>query len=188
LGYAIKLLAIARRSADGIEARVHPTLIPADELLARVDGALNAVQVEGDLTGRVLFQGAGAGSLPTTSAIMADVLDAARSIALGSRPSPWRYTANMAVTPLADLVSRHYIRLEVSDAPGVLALIAKSFGDNGVSIASVIQKETEEDASAAELVIVTHAAREADMQTSMSQIEGLEGDVRKIGALIRVED
>lgn len=186
LGYAIKLLAIARRSADGIEARVHPTLIPADELLARVDGALNAVQVEGDLTGRVLFQGAGAGSLPTTSAIMADVLDAARSIALGSRPSPWRYTANMAVTPLADLVSRYYIRLEVNDAPGVLALIAKSFGDNGVSIASVIQKETDEAAQTAELVVMTHEAKESAVQKSLRAIEAL-SEVPQVGNVIRVE-
>src|SRR2546428_13688963 len=80
LGYAIKLLAIARRDEDGVQARVHPLLVPGEELLAKVDGVLNAVQVEGDLTGRVLFQGAGAGALPTTSAVMADVLDAARSI------------------------------------------------------------------------------------------------------------
>ena len=86
LGYAIKLLAIARRDKDTISARVHPALVPDQELLARVDGVLNAVQVEGDLTGRVLFQGAGAGSLPTTSAVMGDVLDAARSITQGGRP------------------------------------------------------------------------------------------------------
>jgi homoserine dehydrogenase len=152
-----------------------------------VDGALNAVQVEGDLTGRVLFQGAGAGSLPTTSAIMADVLDAARSIAIGSKPTPWRYTADMAVTPLADLVSRHYIRLEVADRPGVLALIAKSFGDHGVSIASVIQKETDEAAQTAELVIMTHAAKESAVQDSIRAIEAL-AEVPQVGNVIRVED
>jgi homoserine dehydrogenase len=186
LGYVIKLVAIARREERGIEARVHPALVAADELLARVDGVLNAVQVEGDLIGKVLFQGAGAGALPTTSAIMADVLDAARSIALDARPSPWRYTAGMTVLPMADLVSRHYIRLEVVDQPGVLALIARSFGDNGVSIASVLQKETDEAAQVAELVIMTHAAKESAFQAGIAQIESLE-EVPQIGTVLRVE-
>jgi homoserine dehydrogenase len=145
------------------------------------------VQVEGDLIGRVLFQGAGAGSLPTTSAIMADVLDAARSIVLGSRPSPWRYTADMPLRPMSDLVSRYYIRLEVADKPGVLAGIARAFGDNAVSIASVIQKETDEVAQEAELVVMTHAAREAAVQASISRIKKLP-DVRQVGSMLRVED
>ncbi|MEX0683300.1 MAG: homoserine dehydrogenase [Dehalococcoidia bacterium] len=187
LGYAIKLLAIGRRDDGGIQTRVHPALVPSDELLANVDGVLNAVQIEGDLIGRVLFQGAGAGSLPTTSAIMADVLDAARSIVLGSKPSPWRYTADIAMKPISELTSRYYIRVEVSDKPGVLAGIARAFGDNGVSIASVIQKETDDEAQAAELVIITHAAKEASVQRSISQVKGLEGEVRQVGAVIRVE-
>lgn len=187
LGYAIKLLAVAKRDSDGIQVRVHPALLPAEELLARVDGVLNAVQVEGDLAGRVLFQGAGAGSLPTTSAIMADVLDAARSIVQGSRPSPWRYTADIAVRSMSDLVSRHYIRVEVTDRPGVLAGIARCFGDNGVSIASVIQKETDEAAQSAEIVIMTHAAREAAVRASIGQIEKLE-DIRQVCNVVRVED
>lgn len=188
LGYAIKLLAIGRRDAEGIQVRVHPVLVPEEELLANVDGVLNAVQVEGDLIGRVLFQGAGAGSLPTTSAIMADVLDAARLIVRGKHPSPWRYTADIPMKPISELETRYYIRVEVTDKPGVLAGIARAFGDNNVSIASVIQKETDEAAAAAELVIVTHAAREAALQTSISQIEGLEGDVRRVGSVIRVEN
>jgi homoserine dehydrogenase len=188
LGYAIKLLAIGNRDDDGISVRVHPALVPQDELLANVDGVLNAVQVEGDLVGRVLFQGAGAGSQPTTSAIMADVLEAARSILLGSRPSPWRYTADIAMKTISELTTRYYIRVEVKDKPGVLAGIARAFGDNGVSIASVIQKETDDAAQTAELVIVTHAAREADVQASISQIEGLEGEVRQVGNVLRVED
>jgi homoserine dehydrogenase len=186
LGYSIKLLAIARRDSAGVEARVHPVLLPHDELLARVDGVLNAVQVEGDLTGRVLFQGAGAGSLPTTSAVMADVLDAARSIALASRPSPWRYTSDMPVLPMADLLTRYYIRIEVADKPGVLAGIARAFGDHGVSIASVLQKETDEAAQTAELVIMTHAARESAVNDSIFQIERLQ-DVGQVGNLLRVE-
>lgn len=189
LGYAIKLLAIARREENGIAARVNPVLIPTYELLARVDGVLNAVQVEGDLTGRVLFQGAGAGSLPTTSAVMADVLDAARSIELTwerGRPSPWRYTADMPVVPMSELISRYYIRIEVADKPGVLAVIARSFGDHGVSIASVIQKETDDAAQTAELVIMTHPARESAIQESISQIEQFP-DVVQVGNMLRVE-
>jgi homoserine dehydrogenase len=187
LGYAIKLLAIARKDNDGLEARVHPVLVPQGELLAKVDGALNAVQVEGDLTGRVLFQGAGAGSLPTTSAIMADVLDAARSIAQEGRPSRWRYTSDVRVKPMSDLLSRYYIRVEVADRPGVLAGIGGAFGDNGVSIASVIQKETDEEAQTAEIVIMTHAAREAAVLASLRQVEGLDV-VRQVGNFMRVED
>ena len=187
LGYVIKLLAVARRQEGALQVRVHPSLLPEAELLAKVDGVLNAVQVEGDLVGRVLFQGAGAGARPTSSAIMADVLDAARSIVRGSRPAPWRYTEDMAVQPMSELVSRYYIRMEVVDQPGVLAGIARCFGDNAVSIASVIQKETDEAAQTAELVIMTHAAREAAVQASIAQIQGLE-QVRQVGNLLRVED
>ncbi|HET9476525.1 MAG TPA: homoserine dehydrogenase [Dehalococcoidia bacterium] len=190
LGYAIKLLAIARRDAsasDGVQVRVHPALVPESELLAKVDGVLNAVQVDGDLTGRVLFQGAGAGSLPTTSAVMGDVLDAARSIAQDGRPFPWRYTSDIPVRPMAELSSRYYIRVEVADKPGVLAGIARIFGDHEVSIASVIQKETDETAQTAELVIVSHAARESSVQESLASIERL-NDVKQVANLIRVED
>jgi homoserine dehydrogenase len=187
LGYAIKLLAIARRDGNAIEARVNPALVAQGELLAKVDGVLNAVQVEGDLAGRVLFQGAGAGALPTSSAILADILDAAGSIAQGGRPPLWRYTSDISVKPMSELVSRYYIRVEVADRPGVLAGIGKAFGDNDVSIASVIQKETDEEAQTAEIVIMTHAAREASVQASMQQIEGLDV-VRQVGNFLRVED
>lgn len=187
LGYAIKLLAIARKEDSSAFVRVHPALLPEGELLAKVDGVLNAVQVEGDLTGRVLFQGAGAGSRPTASAIMADVLDAARAIVQGGRPFPWRYTADVTVKPMAELVTRYYIRLEVADRPGVLAGIARAFGDNQVSIASVIQKETDEAAQTAEIVIMTHAAREASVQASIAQIQRLQ-EVRQVGNFLRVED
>src|SRR6266542_578238 len=187
LGYAIKLLAIGRRVGNAIEARVNPALVPNGELLAKVDGVLNAVQVEGDLAGRVLFQGAGAGALPPSSAILADILDAAGSIAQGGRPSPWRYTSNIPVRPMSQLVSRYYIRVAVADRPGVLAGIGKGFGDNGVSIASVIQKETDEEAQTAEIVIMTHAAREASVQASIRQLESLDV-VRQVGNFLRVED
>ncbi len=186
LGYAIKLLAVARRDEGEVQVRVHPCLLAEDELLAKVDGVLNAVQVEGDLSGRVLFQGAGAGSLPTTSAVMSDVLDAASAIAQGGRPAPWRYTAEMIVKPMADLFTRYYIRMEVADRPGVLAGIARCFGDNQVSIASVIQKEADEAAQTAELVVMTHTAREAAVQAAIEQIQRL-AEVKQVGNFLRVE-
>jgi len=186
LGYAIKLLAVARREHSSVQVRVHATLVPEDELLAKVDGALNAVEIEGDLTGKVLFQGAGAGSLPTSSAVMADVLDAGRALVLGTRPFPWRYTADLAVRPLAQLVTRYYIRLEVADQPGVLAGIARAFGDHQVSIASVIQKETDEAAQTAELVIMTHQAQEEAVQATLAQVRELP-QVVSVGNFLRVD-
>ncbi|MCH7836178.1 MAG: homoserine dehydrogenase [Chloroflexi bacterium] len=186
LGYAIKLLAVARLEDSSLQVLVHPTLVPEDELLAKVDGVLNAVEIEGDLTGRVLFQGAGAGSLPTTSAVMADVLEAARALVLGGRPFPWRYTAEVAVRPLAELVTRYYIRLEVADRPSVLAGIARAFGDHQVSIASVIQKEADEAAQTAELVVMTHPAREEAVQATLVQVRDLP-DVVSVGNLLRVD-
>jgi len=186
LGYAIKLLAVARREDASMQVRVHATLVPEDELLAKVDGALNAVEIEGDLTGKVLFQGAGAGSLPTSSAVMADVLDAARAIVQGWRPFPWRYAADLAVRPLAQLVTRYYIRLEVADRPGVLAGIARAFGDHQVSIASVIQKETDEAAQTAELVIMTHQAQEEAVQATLAQVRELP-QVVSVGNFLRVD-
>ena len=187
LGYAVKLLAVARRASEkSVQVRVHPALVPDDEMLAKVDGVLNAVQVEGDLTGRVLFQGAGAGSLPTASAVMADVLDAARFVVLGSRPFPWRYTSDVAVEPMSELITRYYVRLEVADKPGVLAGIAGVFGENQVSIASVNQPQTDEEAQTAEIVIMTHSAREAAVQQSLEAIKGL-NDVRQVVNVIRVE-
>ncbi len=186
LGYAIKLLAVARREGSSVQARVHATLVPEEELLAKVDGPLNVVEIEGDLTGKVGFQGAGAGPLPTSSAVMADVLDAARAIVLGTRPFPWRYTADLPVRPLAQLVTRYYIRLEVADRPGVLAGIARAFGDHQVSIASVIQKETDEAAQTAELVIMTHQAQEEAVQATLAQARELP-QVVSVGNFLRVD-
>jgi homoserine dehydrogenase len=185
LGYAIKLLAMARREDSSIQLRVHATLVPEDELLAKVGGPINAVEIEGDLIGKVGFQGAGAGSLPTSSAVIADVLDAARALVLGTRPSPWRYTADLAVTPIGQLVTRYYIRLEVEDRPGVLAGIARAFGDHEVSIASVIQKERDQEAQTAELVIMTHQAQEEAVQATLAQVRELP-QVISVGNFLRV--
>lgn len=186
LGYAIKLLALAREEEAGIMARVHPALVPLDEPLAKVDGVLNAVQVEGDLSGRVLFQGRGAGSLPTTSAVIADVLDAAQSITGGWRQVHAGEEAPTAILPMSELRTRYYLRLTVADRPGVLAQIARVLGEMGISISSVIQKEADEDAQTAELVIMTHLAREASMQKATRLLGDLEA-VQVIGNFIRVE-
>jgi homoserine dehydrogenase len=175
LGYAIKLLAIGRRRGDQVELRVHPTLVPRDELLANVDGVLNAVQIEGDLMNRVLFQGPGAGSLPTTSAIVADALDAAVSISNRVYwPHSLRRETNLHAMPMDDVRSRWYLRMGVADQPGVLALIAGALGDAGISIASVIQKEAGDEGSA-EIVIMTHLAREADVHAAIAKMSRLPG-------------
>lgn len=187
LGYAIKLLALASRvGEDGIQARVHPVFLPADAPLAKVDGVLNAIQVEGDLIGRVNFQGPGAG-FPTTSAVIADVLDAAQSVVGGRRATYATEDASARIIPMAELVTRYYIRLTVIDQPGVLASIARLLGDARISIASVIQKETHEASNTAELVIMTHEAREASVQDALKAVADLP-EVQEIGNFIRVEE
>jgi len=188
LGYAIKLLAIARHHGDdGVEARVHPVLIPQGAPLAKVDGVLNAIEVEGDLVGRVAFQGPGAGASPTASAVLADVLDAAQALADGRLPLPWPRPAPVPLRPIERLSCRYYIRMEVADRPGVLAQIARCFGDHQVSIASVIQKETNEEAQTAEIVIMTHTAQEAAVRATIADVERLPV-VQEVGTFLRVED
>ncbi len=186
LGYAIKLLALAHRRDGGIQARVHPVLLPAEAPLAKVDGVLNAIQVEGDLIGRVNFQGPGAG-FPTTSAVIADVLDAAQSVVGGRRASHASEEAPARIIPMSELETRYYIRLTVIDQPGVLAQIATKLGDAEISIASVIQKEADAASKTAELVIMTHEAREASMQEALQAVENLTA-VQEIGNFIRVEE
>lgn len=187
LGYEIKLLALARQHDGGIQARVHPALVPLDTPLAKVDGVLNAVQVEGDLTGRVLFSGPGAGSFPTTSAVIADVIDAAQSILGGRREVHYKEDEGPPnVVPMEDVTTRYYIRLTVPDRPGVLAKITKVLGDAGISISSIIQKEQDADAGTAELVIMTHEALERAMQAALKDLEDLDA-VESIGNFIRVE-
>ncbi len=185
LGYAIKLLALARVEEDGIQARVHPALLPLEAPLAKVDGALNAVQLEGDLTGRVHFQGQGAGSFPTTSALIADILDAAQSIIGGRRQINAGVPEPREVTNMSSLITRYYIRLTVADRPGVLAQITTVLGEAEISIASVIQKEA--DAGTAELVIMTHEAREESMQRALAAVAELDV-VAEIGNFVRVEE
>ncbi|MDE3095138.1 MAG: homoserine dehydrogenase [Chloroflexota bacterium] len=184
LGYAIKLLAVARKDGDRVQLRVHPALVSQEELLARVDGALNAVQIEGDLMDRVLFQGPGAGSLPTTSAVVADALDAAVSISNQVYwPHSSRREAGLTVMPMDDVVTRYYLRIGAADRPGVLAQIARALADAEISIASVIQKEAAE--GGAEVVIMTHGAREASMRGALAAIAALDG-VGGVEQMLRV--
>ena len=186
LGYAIKLLAIGRKDGDAVQLRVHPTLVPNDQLLARVDGALNAVEIEGDLMSRVLFQGPGAGSLPTTSAVVADALDAAVSISNHVYwPHSQRREAGLRVMPMADVRSRYYLRIGVADKPGVLGRIAGVLGEREISIASVIQKEVDGQGTA-EIVIMTHDARESDLQQALQNIRGIAG-VARVEQVLRVK-
>jgi homoserine dehydrogenase len=186
LGYAIKLLAIGRKEGERVQLRVHPTLVPVDQLLASVDGALNAVEIEGDLMSRVLFQGPGAGSLPTTSSVVADALDAAVSISNRVYwPYSSRHEAGLSVMPIEDVRTRYYLRIGVADKPGVLARIAGVLSGREISIASVIQKEVDGQETA-EIVIMTHDAREADVQRALQDIRELDG-VAGVDQVLRVK-
>ena len=188
LGYAIKLLAIAGHADGTLQVRVHPSLIPRDNMLAKVDGVFNAIEVEGDLMGRVLFHGMGAGQQPTTSAVIGDVVEIARKLSSGSEPVlATKLRESLTVAPMSGLTSRYYLRLNVADRPGVLAQIARVLGDQNISIASVIQKDSDPSAQTAEIVVTTHPAREDAMQKSLDIMESLEG-VREINNLVRVED
>ena len=188
LGYEIKLLAIAKQADGAIEVRVHPAFIPAGFLLAKVDGVYNAVQVEGDLVGTLIFYGRGAGAQPTASAIIADVIAAGRVICSEGKGSVRpRQPQGMPIKPISNLETRYYLRMGIADRPGVLAQIAKVLGDHLISIASVIQKEADEATQTAEIVIMTHPAREQFMRQSVTQMEGLSA-VREICNLIRVEE
>jgi homoserine dehydrogenase len=188
LGYAIKLLAVGRREDHTVQVRVHPALIPFDSPLAKVDGVYNAVQMEGDLTGTVFFQGRGAGAMPTTSAVVADLLNVAHGIAQGAPERfVWREDPAAAIKPIDELRTRYYLRVQVADRAGVLAKITRILGeDHGISIASVIQKETNEADQTAELVFMTHEAREADMRAALGRMAGLDV-VTAIGTFLRVQ-
>jgi len=187
LGYAIKLLAIAKKDDGAIEVRVHPTFVPQDLLMAQVNGVFNAVQVEGDLVGRVIFYGQGAGPQPTSSAIVTDVINIAQDIKLGfSRRPKFELSKAKKMKPMADIYTRYYLRLSVADQPGVLAQIAKTLGDNNISILSAIQKEVNDQTQSAEIVLMTHYARESAMQAALKTLESSSA-VREVSNFIRVE-
>ena len=187
LGYAIKLLAVAARDGDSVQARVHPCFIAQDHILAKVDGAFNAVEVEGNLIDRVMFHGPGAGREPTTSAVIADLIEVARGICSGRPASePTGVNRPLAVADMSSLVDRYYLRLWVADRPGVLAQIARVLGDLDISIAEAQQKHSDPATRTAEIVITTHPARESAVQSSLTMLNGL--DVVETCNMIRIEE
>ncbi|MHB1020130.1 MAG: homoserine dehydrogenase [Coriobacteriia bacterium] len=185
-GYEIKLVAIGKRTPAGIDVRVQPTMIRASHPLAKVNGVYNAIYVVGDAVGETMFFGEGAGSLPAASAVVGDIIEAARHIERDCRGLVGcTCSESLPLTDIADLETSYYVRLDAADEPGVLASIAGVFADNGVSLASVIQRQASEEG--AEIVWITHRAAERDMRAALDRIDALE-TVRGIGALLRVEE
>ena len=186
-GYAIKLLAIAKRDDDKVEMRVHPAFIPRDSQLAEVNGVYNAVEVETDLAGKLVFYGEGAGALRASSAVTGDLLAIARNIYRGVNNVPdLRLDQRATVKPMSEVTTRYYLRLNAPDRPGVLAQISKVLGDNSISISSVIQKESDLAAQTAIIVIMTYPAEEKGMQKALKQLRQLPV-VNEVGNFIRVE-
>ncbi len=187
MGYAIKLLAIAEAENGAIQARVHPVFLPEEMLLASVDGVFNAIQVQGDLVGQMVFYGRGAGAKPTASGLIGDVLDVAQAVRYGEKRRVAAVQSNgKRIAPIQELNTRYYFRIIAADRPGVLAQISRVFGEHSISIASVIQKETDEVAQTAELVILSHTSNEASVRKAVDEMRKLPV-VEDIGSLIRVE-
>jgi len=186
LGYAIKLIAHTQRHPGRIEARVHPAMIPIDHPLARVEGAENAVFVEGDLVGEVLLVGAGAGGRPTASAVVGDLIDLARSIRRGvqNRPS-FSFDDRIGVVPIGEVKTRAYYRILAEDRPGVVAAVGQVFAEEGVSISSFIQKDAWSHDQTAELVVTTHPSLDASLQRARERMAQLE-PVRAVSSFLRV--
>jgi homoserine dehydrogenase len=199
LGYRIKLLAIAKARPDGddahgpIEARVHPTLIPATSLLAKVDGAMNAIAVTGDAVGTTVYYGAGAGELPTASAVVGDLIEIARELRRGSagRVAPLAFLpqalGRRALVPLGELSGRAYLRFTAADRPGVLAHITGALGEHGIGIESVIQKGRGHLGASVPVLVQIHPARESAVRGALEKIDRLP-DVTSPTKLIRIEE
>jgi homoserine dehydrogenase len=189
LGYVIKLLAIAERFDDGsVAVRVHPAMVPAAHPLASVRDSFNAVFIEGDAVGDLMFYGRGAGGFPTASAVLGDVIDAASNLAKGAHASIGSF-GRAEMRPVDDLRSPYYVNLEVRDQHGVLAAVAGVFGAHEVSIRSMEQEllaggDGTPD-GAARLIFITHAAREADVRATLHELRGLD-TVRSVGSVLRV--
>jgi len=187
LGYRIKLLGITRRTDKGVELRVHPTLIPARRLIANVDGAMNAVVVQGDAVGATLYYGKGAGSEPTASAVIADLVDIARLDGAdpAHRVPPLAFQSStlaaaggdLPVLPMADVVTGYYLRIRVVDEAGVLARITGILAGAGISIDAILQREADEvggeGSTQTDLIILTHDTREGDLDAALAQIQPL---------------
>jgi homoserine dehydrogenase len=189
LGYRIKLLGITKKTKDGIELRVHPTLIPAKRLIANVEGAMNAVQVMGDAVGTTLYYGKGAGSEPTASAVIADLVDVARLQTadpehrvphLAFQPGSM---VNTSIMPMGEVTTSYYLRLRVADVAGVLADITRILADNGISIDAMLQREAGDGEKQTDLIMLTHETKEKNILAAIAKVEALktvEGSVTKI--------
>jgi homoserine dehydrogenase len=179
LGYRIKLLGVTKRTAKGIELRVHPSLVPAKRLIANVEGAMNAVVVQGDAVGTTLYYGKGAGSEPTASAVIADLVDitrlhtadaAHRVPHLAFQPDQM---SNEVVLPMADVVTSYYLRMRVADEAGVLAKVTGILAAAGISIDAMLQREAGEGEKQTDLILLTHNVREGTMNDAISQMQAL---------------
>ena len=182
LGYVVKLLAIAERYDDrSLAVRVHPTMLPATHPLASVRDSYNAVFVEGDAVGSLMFYGRGAGGRPTASAVLGDVIDAASNLRKGTHASIGMFD-RAPMLPIDETSAEYYVPLEVADRPGVLHAVTGAFADHGVSIRTAEQEGLGDDAR---LVFITHTAREADVQATLSDLRHLEV-VKQVGGILRV--
>ena len=192
LGYTIKLLAIALEINGHIEARVHPTLIPGDHLLSRVDGTFNAVFIDGDAVGPGMYYGKGAGMMPTASAVVSDIIDLSRNLlrGTGQRVPPFSYQQEhirkIIIKDIREVVTRYYLRFSVLDRPGVLSKISGILGRHGISIHSVIQKGRQTKGTVS-IFLLTHQAREAAVRKALGEINRM-SEVRARTRLIRIED
>jgi homoserine dehydrogenase len=179
LGYRIKLLGITKRKADGVELRVHPTLIPSRRLIANVEGAMNAVLVKGDAVGATLYYGKGAGAEPTASAVIADLVDVTRM----HTADPEHRVPHLAFQPdavkdipvlaMGEVETSYYLRMRVEDRPGVLADITRILADRQISIDAMIQREPAEGEEQTDIIMLTHQTREKDMEAAVARIEAL---------------
>lgn len=185
LGYAIKLIALAKEDHGALDVRVHPTMIPLDHPLAAVHDVYNAIFVVGDAVGELMFFGKGAGSLPTASAVVGDIFEAALNLRSGQRgKTGCTCFRNLPVKSINEVKSSFYMLIQVADRPGVLAKIAHILGNNQVSVGSVIQKQS--SGEVAELVFMTHLVTEGNLRTALSEIAKLDV-VEKVCNVIRVE-
>ena len=185
-GYALKLLALGQRTPEGIDLRVHPTMIPRTYPLAHVNGVDNAIYVVGDAVGETMFFGPGAGAGAAASAVVGDVIETARDIQNGCTRVQCTCVEELALRPIDKLRTRYYVRMVVDDKPGVLAKTASVFAAHRVSIESLIQHSDESD-GLAEIAYVTHLAYESDIQAALTEIGNLDV-VQSVATVIRVED
>ncbi|MAX87488.1 MULTISPECIES: homoserine dehydrogenase [Thalassolituus] len=192
LGYRIKHLGISSRTEKGIDLRVHPTLIPEHRPIAKVDGVLNAVTVNGDAVGDTLYVGAGAGAGPTASAVVADVIDLARTLEAPASASVNHLAFdsesidNLRVLPIEQVETAYYLRIQVQDRTGVLASIATTLSEHDINIEALIQKEPRMENDLAQIIILTHKVEEARMNAAIEAVENLDSTHGKI-TRIRVE-